>query len=84
MAQNVDAAEDAAVITEGERQYVTAEVMSEAEGSLLTGGPTLRPVYSIDGTPWVRSKQSVRLLNSKRSIVHPHLIPPNLCIQATS
>ncbi|KAL1525744.1 hypothetical protein AB1Y20_020588 [Prymnesium parvum] len=57
--ENIDAADDAGGLVDGERRYVTVEPLVEAEGSLLTGGPTLRPVFNNDGTPWVRSKPSL-------------------------
>lgn len=55
--ENIDTAEEG--VEEGDLRYVTVEPCAEAEGSLLTGGATLRPIFSADGTPWVRSKPSL-------------------------
>ena len=54
--ENIDSSD---AVREGEVAYLTVEVVVESEGSLLTGGPVLRPVFSTDGSPWVRSKQSL-------------------------
>lgn len=57
--ENIDAASEGSSMEDGEWRYLTVEPVTEAEGSLLTVGPVLRPLFNHDGSPWVRSRTTL-------------------------